>query len=576
MATSGLRVLPSRTERTIVLARVVLAASSLFAVWLDPNEGARYVIPTYTLHWVYAVYAIVLALVSWNRDGVGHWPLVTQVADIAVCAIFQFLSLGPSSSPFFTYFVFSLFCGALRWGWRGTLKTAGLVITLFLVMGVSMRHTFGPEAFDLNRFVIRAFYLTVVAGLLMFLGQHEARLRRNIVRLARWPSVTAVGGHEGLSRVFEHAAQILGAGRMLVAWEVDDEPWMHLAAWSPAGITITRHGPREFDPLVPPALADAIVLCTTAGADRNSIFLDRNGAHIEWNGLPVHPALARRLDGVGLLSAPIKAARLSGRMFLTDLTAPTAELMTLTGVVAREIGTSVEQVSLAEQLQDTAASQQRLRVAHDLHDGVLQSLTGIRLELQNVAAELETDAADTQRHRLLAIERTLAIEQRELRIFIDSLKPHEEGRSENALQVNLDALKERVALEWKVPLTIRVGPRVAAIPDTIERAIPPMVHEAVVNALKHGDPSRIRVDLDVENGTLRIIVADDGHGFPFQGKYGHTALAEARLGPASLRDRAASLGGTLSIDSEGSGSRVEIALPLSPLSRLNAEVSVET
>ena len=89
-----------------------------------------------------------------------------------------------------------------------------------------------------------------------------------------------------------------------------------------------------------------------------------------------------------------------------------------------------------------------------------------------------------------------------------------------------------------------------------------MVHEAVVNALKHGDPSRIRVDLDVDHDTLRIIVADDGHGFPFRGRYDHAALAEARLGPASLLDRAASLGGTLTIESEGSGSRVEIALPL--------------
>ena len=370
--------------------------------------------------------------------------------------------------------------------------------------------------------------------------------------------------------MFAHAAQILGAGRMLVAWEVGDEPWLHLASWSPAGMTITRHGPGEFDPIVPPELADAIVLCTTARAERNCVFLDRNGAHLEWNGLPVHPGLARRLDGVGLLSAPINSERLSGRVFLTDLTAPTAELMTLTGVVAREIGTSLEQVSLAEQLQDIAASQQRLRVARDLHDGVLQSLTGDPAR----AAERRRRA----RHPIGGTASATgcspssgrsAIEQRELRIFIDSLKPREEARSENALLVNLDALKERVALEWKVPLTIRVGPRVAAIPDAIERAIPPMVHEAVVNALKHGDPSRIRVDLDVDNGTLRIIVADDGHGFPFRGRYDHAALAEARLGPASLRDRAASLGGTLTIDSEGSGSRVEIALPLAATARLS-------
>ena len=69
-------------------------------------------------------YATALALVSWNRAASGRWPLITHLADIAVGAIFQWLSLGPSSSPFFTYFVFSLFCGLLRWGWRGTFRTA--------------------------------------------------------------------------------------------------------------------------------------------------------------------------------------------------------------------------------------------------------------------------------------------------------------------------------------------------------------------------------------------------------------------------------------------------------------------
>ena len=562
MATTGLRVLPSRTERTIVTARVVLAASSLFAVWLDPNEPERYVVPTYTLHSIYAIYAIGLALVSWNRIGSGRWPLVIHVVDIAVCAIFQVLSLGPSSSPFFTYFVFSLFCGALRWGWRGTLRTAGVVLTLILLMGVSMSHTVGAQVFDVERYVIRTFFLAVVAGLLMFLGQHEARLRRNIVRLARWPSATGVDMHEGLSRVISHAAQIIGAGRALVAWEAGDEPWLHLASWSPAGLTVTRHGPDEFNPIVPPELSGAIVICTTAGAERNSVFIDRDGTYVEWNGVPVHPGLARELDGVGLVSAPISSDRVSGRVFFTDLTAPTAELITMTGVVAREIGASLEQVSLTEQLREIAASEQRLRVARDLHDGVLQSLTAIRLELQDMAAAAGSEASHSQRDRLLAIERTLAIEQRELRMFINSLKPREDTTADNALLKNLDALRERVALEWKVPLTIRVGPRVAAIPQMIERAVPPMVHEAVVNALKHGDPSRIRVDVDVDHDTLRIIVGDDGHGFPFRGRYDHAALTDAQLGPASLRDRAASLGGTLTIDSEGSGSRVEIALPL--------------
>ena len=562
MTATGFRALPSRTERTIVTARVVLAASSLFAVWLDPPGRNGYVIPAYTLHSVYVVYAIALALTSWNRAASGRWPLVMHVGDIAVGTVFQWLSLGPSSSPFFTYFVFSLFCGLLRWGWRGTLRTGIVVLALFLSTGFLMDETLAAGEFDLRRYVVRGFYLTVIAGLLVFLGQREARLRRDIESLSRWPSATGMELQAALSRVLTHAAPIVGADRALVVWEADDEPWLHLALWSSAGfLTVTRHRPDAFSPIVPAELADVVVLRTaTIGA--NAVFVGKTGAYVEWKGLPAHPALVRLVEGAGLISAPFNTERVAGRVFFTDLTAPTTELLALTGVVGREIGSSLEQLSVSGHLRDIAASEQRLHVARDLHDGVLQSLTGIRLELQDVAVELGAESSRAQRDRLLAIERTLAIEQRELRMFINGLKPAAAARPESSLLASLDALRERIALEWKVPLTIHVNPGVGAMPDPIERAVPPMVHEAVVNALKHGDPSRIRVDVELDGGTLRIVVGDDGHGFPFRGRYDHRALAEGRIGPASLRDRAASLGGTLMIESEGSGSRVEIALPL--------------
>ena len=69
----------SRTERTIAAARIVLSASSLFALWLDPAEPARYVLATYTLHALYLMYSVVLARVMWNRPSIGRLPLVTHI-----------------------------------------------------------------------------------------------------------------------------------------------------------------------------------------------------------------------------------------------------------------------------------------------------------------------------------------------------------------------------------------------------------------------------------------------------------------------------------------------------------------
>src|SRR6187402_1897948 len=100
-------------ERIVAGARVALAVSSLFAVWLDPFEPGRYAELTYSLHGIYVAYSVALALLMWRRDNVGSWPLATHVADIVVASVFQYLTLGPSS-PFFVYFSFALFSAALR------------------------------------------------------------------------------------------------------------------------------------------------------------------------------------------------------------------------------------------------------------------------------------------------------------------------------------------------------------------------------------------------------------------------------------------------------------------------------
>jgi signal transduction histidine kinase len=112
-----------------------------------------------------------------------------------------------------------------------------------------------------------------------------------------------------------------------------------------------------------------------------------------------------------------------------------------------------------------------------------------------------------------------------------------------------------------VPVSVRVAPQ-TSVPYDLEQAIALMVHEAVVNALKHADPSRVSVDVHVDGTAVRITVADDGRGFGFEGRHDHERLVQMKAGPASLRERVESLGGNLTIESSRAGSRVEISLPL--------------
>jgi signal transduction histidine kinase len=316
----------------------------------------------------------------------------------------------------------------------------------------------------------------------------------------------------------------------------------------------------EFNPIVPAALEGATFACIGAVADA-MVITSRAGRLGEWRGTPVHADLVPRLEGGDLASAPFHTDRLTGRVFFAELGGTSIDALPLVEVVAREIGASVEQFDSHERQRQLAIGEERIRVARDLHDGVLQSLTGVRLELQGIATSLSNGAPEDIRDKLLALERALAIEQRELRFFIDDLKPFTTPKpAASELAVKLAALRERIGLEWKVPITLRIVEPIAALPPGLEQAVAPMVHEAIVNALKHGHPSRVSVDVQTATDGIRIVVSDDGRGFPFQGRYDHARLVAANVGPVSLRERVASLGGEMTIESSDAGSRVEIFL----------------
>jgi signal transduction histidine kinase len=548
----------TRVERPIALVRVALAVSSLFAIWLDPTEPARYAGPTYTLHAIYVVYSVLVAVVMWRRSSAGRLPLITHITDIVASSIFQYLTLGPSS-PFFVYFVFALFSATLRWGWQATVRTAVVVLVAFVVMGASMSRTLGATEFELDRFVIRVVYLAVVAVLLVYLGQHEGRLRDEIQRLARWPAMLTADAPSVASATLEHAAGVVSAGHAMAVWDANDEPWVYVATWSRAGFSSGRFAPADVEPVVPSALAASTFVCADPMTAEATSVVSAGGTRSEWRGVPIHSGLVARLGGPGLGSAPFHTDRLSGRVFFSDVAASTPEIMPLLEVVSREVGASLDQVHSYERSRELAIAEDRIRLARDLHDGVLQSLTGLRLELQAMAAEPDVDSLRSV--RLLAIERALAIEQRELRAFIEDLRPSPAAANGESLAQRLEDLRKRIALEWRTPVTVRTRGLSAPMPPALLHAVPLMVHEAIINALKHGHPSRVSVDAHADEDALRLVVSDDGFGFPTPGHFDHATLVESNAGPTSLRERVTALGGQLTIDSTAAGSRVEVVLP---------------
>ena len=347
-------------------------------------------------------------------------------------------------------------------------------------------------------------------------------------KVSGWPVLIAADTGASVRRMLEHAANVAGASAAAVIWEAEEEPWLYVASSSPphAG-AVTRHSPVD----------------------------------LPQPGEPMPQELAQRVGAGPHLLAPFRTEHLSGYVCFTGIETTTSDLTAIVDVVAREVGNSLDQLHLANRLRELAIREDRIRLARDLHDGVLQSLTGVRLELQAIAAD--QNGHPPLHDRLMAIERALATEQRELRLFIDELKPAATAPVHSGpIAQRLEDMCARVSAEWKTPITLRVVPSELSLPETVDHAVRLMVHEAIVNALKHGQPSRVAVSLDAVDAELRVSIADDGRGFPFRGRLDHDRLIAANAGPVSLRERVTALDGRMTIESTAAGSRVEFVVPV--------------
>lgn len=551
-----------RAERLIATSRVVLAAFSLLAVWLDPYTPATHAQTTYSLLIAYVGYALLVMSVAW----LAHVPLirlglVTHVLDLLIFSVLTYLTEGPTS-PFFTYFTFAIVAATLRWQWRGTVWTAAGALVTFNGIGVFAAEVMNDPAFEENRFVIRSVYLAVIAGLLGYLGAYEERRRREMSELAAWPPHRVRGSELPQPEVLESAARILGARRVLLAWEEPDEPWLHLAIWCDGELRSWREAPETFEPVVAEPLAGLTFLAKDVTAAEPNVL--HNASHIPrgWRAAPIHPELVRRFAMTSVLCLPLRGECLEGHLFALDKPRMTGDDLLLGEVVAHEVASSMDQSLLSRRLRQAAAADERMRLSRDLHDGVLQSLTGAALQLETVQRLWESEP-QAARARLAAIQRLIVDEQRDLRFFVHASKLAPFGLTVGSAGLNttLRQLITRLEGLWSLRVELHLDRKDDRSFDMLAYDICFIVQEALVNAARHAAASEVRVAVGRENGTVHVAVTDNGRGFPFEGDYDHARLDALQLGPVMLKERVKSLGGTLAIHSTAAGASLDIRLP---------------
>ncbi|MFE9103442.1 GAF domain-containing sensor histidine kinase [Actinomadura geliboluensis] len=272
----------------------------------------------------------------------------------------------------------------------------------------------------------------------------------------------------------------------------------------------------------------------------------------EFEGWPVaHPVLK------DFLGVPIRDGEdVLGIVFLANKRTPGGftegdeELLTL---FAAHAAIAMANARLYEHNRELTVVAERNRLARELHDAVAQKLFSLRLTARTASALAERDPARTVQE-LAQVERLAAEALAELRAVIFELRPADLADGLVAsLRKHVEVLDRAHEAEVRFSADEAV-----VLPEEHEAVAFRVTQEALYNALRHARASTVEVRLATADGQAVLEVADDGTGFDAS-----DTEPQGGLGLASMRARAHSIGGELTIDAvpgRGTTVRLEVAL----------------
>jgi signal transduction histidine kinase len=206
-----------------------------------------------------------------------------------------------------------------------------------------------------------------------------------------------------------------------------------------------------------------------------------------------------------------------------------------------------------------AALRERSRLAANLHDTVLQTMTGIAYQIE--ACESESLPAEQRAaNHLETARRMVQRGQEDLRNSVWALRalPMKEATFPDAVQ----RVARQIAAGNPAEIRVETEGELPALADFIAGNLLLIVQEAVHNAIKHAMPEYVRVVLSsmADGKRLALRVEDDGSGFETGRQPG---AGEGHFGLVGMRERAESLGGTIDLQSEpGKGTRLRVEVPI--------------
>ena len=487
------------------------------------------------------------------------YPLPLMV-DLAALAAFYVLS-PPVMAMIFLY-LFVCFSSAILWDMRRTVILAG-VFSLAVLLPVVLRGHFQWSALiTWPALVLGTFGSGVGLGFLADRQRRHAQENEYLGTVTRLLDVDR-GVAESLRRLLDALAETFACERAMLA--LVDADMERLFLWTVRRGETARITPEAF----PIEKGDAFLLDQPdATVCWNS--LEGAGEGFGWNRrdgrplatVPRIPGPSRReLEIASVATASFEfSGEIVGRILLINCADGFArqDLRWFERIVAT-MGPALENLFLLRHLRARAIDAERSRISHDLHDGILQTLLSVVIQLDVLRRSLP--AADRTAQELDGLEKTLRRENDELRRLVTDLRPLRVGRAD--LMDLMHGYSERFRNEAKVEIDLIIDALDLRLSDRVCRELFQIYREALNNVKKHAHSSHVVVKLSQDEAKVSLVVDDNGEGFSFVGRFTSEELDRLRIGPISIKERVRGIGGALTIESTpGHGARVTVEVPI--------------
>jgi signal transduction histidine kinase len=547
-----------RSARVVALGRAAMAVFLVASFLLSPtaDHGAKHIVGLLmagNLVWS-------LLLLGASRSQVfayqmGRVAALLPAIDLAIYTAVLYLT-GDAESPFFSPFVMLILAATIQWGSRGAVVMGLMTLAVFAPAGWTVFFRDHAEQ-PMQVFVLRTGYVGVLSVMLVAFGRHVERVVEELARLSDPLAEESPDAGPPIRECLRHALWVFGAEHGMFLWEEADEPYASLAVLNGGRFDTRRLPPAGEDWVMPQAAESVFLFHPLSG----STVIRRGRSIVSGPAAPIAPALMAEAAFERALVIPASSRGLSGWVFVLDHDEPANEDLAVGAMVSAQVSVALERWESHRARRDAVAAEDRVRLARDLHDGVLQFLAGAGLQLDGLA---KLDLPPDGMHRLAILRQAVADEQRELRGFISTLRPTRAKAAlpQRPLAEELTQLAERLSRYWTIEVAAAVAPVDLRVSDRVGYDLSRIVREAVANAVRHGGARSVRVTAIADGDRLAIRIDDNGRGFAFEGEVAAEQLDRSGEAPRSLHERVRALDGRLELRSSPRGASVMIDVPL--------------